>query len=274
VVVLSKRQQIISCLEAGLSAEETIKEVPEATLSYIYKVRSLHKKENNINISTKKQNIILELSKQKLSIKEISKKANCSIQYVYRVLQDKKIKSTKRHRLLHDKVCKEQDEYYTPLYAVMPISKYLKPNSTIWCPFDTEKSLYVRYFRKLGHTVIATHISNGQDFFITEPPAGCNYIISNPPYSIKEQVFERLFQLDIPFAMLVNTVGLFTAKSRFNLFRDRVEMLVFPARVQYLTSYDEITELKNPPFSSGYVCYRMLNKSLEFVEIERSRITL
>lgn len=271
---MSKRQQIISCLEAGLSAEETIKELPEATLSYIYKVRSLHKKDNNISISTKKQNLILELSKQKLSIKEVSKKANCSIQYVYRVLQDKKIKSTKRHRLLHDKVCKEQDEYYTPLYAVIPISKYLKPNSTIWCPFDTEESLYVRYFRSLRHTVIATHINSGHDFFKTEPPTICDYIISNPPYSKKEQVFERLFKLDIPFAMLVNTTGLFTAKSRFNLFKDRVEMLVFPARVQYFASYGDTSNLKNPPFASGYVCYRMLNKSLEFTEINRSLITL
>ena len=32
------------------------------------------------------------------------------------------------------------DEFYTPLYAVKPIFKYVKPNSKIWCPFDTDKS--------------------------------------------------------------------------------------------------------------------------------------
>ena len=32
------------------------------------------------------------------------------------------------------------NEYYTPPYAIKPIIKYLKPHSTIWCPFDTEES--------------------------------------------------------------------------------------------------------------------------------------
>ena len=31
----------------------------------------------------------------------------------------------------------KNDEYYTPAYAVYPIMKKLKPNSKIWCPFDT-----------------------------------------------------------------------------------------------------------------------------------------
>lgn len=36
------------------------------------------------------------------------------------------------------------DEFYTPTYAIGPILKYLKPNSTIWCPFDTEQSNFVK----------------------------------------------------------------------------------------------------------------------------------
>lgn len=75
------------------------------------------------------------------------------------------------------------------------------PPVTIWCPFDTEDSLFVKLFRQRGYTVIATHIANGQDFFAIDPPK-CDYIISNPPYSLKGEVFERLFQLNIPFAML------------------------------------------------------------------------
>lgn len=41
------------------------------------------------------------------------------------------------------------DEFYTPLYAIEPILKYIKPHSTIWCPFDTEESLFVKTL-KLG----------------------------------------------------------------------------------------------------------------------------
>lgn len=42
------------------------------------------------------------------------------------------------------------DEFYTPLYAIEPIAKYIKPNSTIWCPFDTEQSNFVKYFQRGG----------------------------------------------------------------------------------------------------------------------------
>ena len=60
-----------------------------------------------------------------------------------------------------DKIANSKnDEFYTPLYAIKPITKYLKKNSTIWCPFDTEDSLYVKYFKSLGHEVIHTHINN------------------------------------------------------------------------------------------------------------------
>ena len=61
------------------------------------------------------------------------------------------------------------DEFYTPRYAVEPIKKYIKPNSTIWCPFDTDESNFVKEFQSIGHTVIATHINNDNDFFSCTP---------------------------------------------------------------------------------------------------------
>ena len=61
------------------------------------------------------------------------------------------------------------DEFYTPEYAVKPILKYMQPTSSIWCPFDTEKSLFVKIFRESGHNVIATHIEKGEDFFRLAP---------------------------------------------------------------------------------------------------------
>ena len=87
------------------------------------------------------------------------------------------------------------DEFYTPEYAVAPIMKYIKKQgATIWCPLDTEKSLFVKMFREAGYNVIATHIQNGDDFFQIDVPR-CDYIISNPPYSMKSKVFNRLFEM-------------------------------------------------------------------------------
>jgi hypothetical protein len=55
----------------------------------------------------------------------------------------------------------------------------------------------VKHFRAAGYTVLATHICNGQDFFTMETP-NCDYIISNPPYSLKGDVIDRLFEIGKP----------------------------------------------------------------------------
>lgn len=166
------------------------------------------------------------------------------------------------------------DEFYTPVYAITPLLRHLPPpypdrQVSIWCPFDTEESLFVRLFRLFGYRVTATHISTGQDFFTTEPPP-CDYIISNPPYSLKGEVLERLFDLNKPFAMLVGVVGLFESQHRFEMFRDHdFEIMYFNRRVAYFKSYEDPTPSLNPPFSSVYVCRGILPKTIVFEEISK-----
>ena len=58
----------------------------------------------------------------------------------------------------------------------------------------------------------------GGDFFKIRPKGNIDYVISNPPYSLKTEVFERLFKLGTPFAMLVGVVGLFESQKRFDGF--------------------------------------------------------
>lgn len=162
------------------------------------------------------------------------------------------------------------DEFYTPLYAILPIAKYLTLNSTIWCPFDTEDSLFVKHFREQGHKVIATHLETGTDFFDCEIP-DCDYIVSNPPYSVKTEVLERLFEIGKPFAMLVGVVGLFESQKRFDLFKNnKFEVMYLNRRVAYFKSYAEQKPSLNPPFSSIYICSKVLPKTIVFEEIDRS----
>ena len=56
------------------------------------------------------------------------------------------------------------DECYTPNYAVLPILKYIPKEAVIWCPFDTEESEFVKEISKTNK-VIFSHINNGQDFY-------------------------------------------------------------------------------------------------------------
>jgi hypothetical protein len=169
-----------------------------------------------------------------------------------------------------DKVANSgNDEFYTPMYAIEPILKYIKPNSIIWCPFDDEQSLYVQRLKKEGHTVIATHINNGVDFFNCEIPK-CDYIISNPPHSLKGEVFERLFMIGVPLAMLVGVVGLFESQYRFNMFANNdFEIMYMNKRIAYFKDYNEQKPSLNPPFSSVYLCKGMLPKQIVFEEIKK-----
>lgn len=175
-----------------------------------------------------------------------------------------------------DKVAgSKNDEFYTPKYAILPLLKYLKPNSLIWCPFDTKESNYYKILTRCGHSVIATHISDGVDFFMVNPKTvKCNYIISNPPYSRKYEVFRQLFTIGIPFAMLVGVVGLFESKNRFELFRDNsFEIMYFDKRISYLKDYNDEKPLLNPPFSSAYLTHNILPDRICFEQIDKSKCT-
>lgn len=159
------------------------------------------------------------------------------------------------------------DEFYTPRYAVQPILKYVPKGSVVWCPFDTKESNFVKMLEELQYEVIHSHIEDGEDFFSSEP-THFDYIVSNPPYSIKAAVFERLFELGKPFAMLVGVVGLFESQKRFNMFKDnQFEIMYMNKRISYFKSYEDPKPSLNPPFSSVYLCSKMLPQQIVFEEI-------
>ena len=162
----------------------------------------------------------------------------------------------------------KNDEYYTPSYAVYPIMKYLKEGSTIWCPFDKEESNFVQVLTKEGFKVIYGHIETGQDFFKVEVPE-CDYIISNPPYSLKGEVFKRLYDIGKPFAMLINFQGIFDHKNRFEMFKNnRTEMLWLSPRVNYIKQGDY--KASGVPFQSGYLCSSIFKEQLNFEYLDKS----
>ena len=161
----------------------------------------------------------------------------------------------------------KRDEYFTPSYAVYPIMKRLKAGATVWCPFDREDSEYVRVLSGHGFSVVYGHIQTGQDFFQTDVP-DCDYIISNPPYSLKNQVLERLYAIGKPFAMLINFQGIFDSRQRFQMFKEhRVEMLWLSPRVAYLTERGRLRQ--GVPFQSGYLCSGICENQLEFEYLDK-----
>lgn len=162
------------------------------------------------------------------------------------------------------------DEFYTPEYAIEPLFNYISTQAVIWCPFDTADSHFVKMFRDRGNRVIASHLRGGYDFFNFEPNEHYDYIISNPPYSLKNEVFERLFTLKAKFAMLVGVVGIFESKNRFGMFKDNdFEIMYFNKRIAYFKSFEEQKPSLNPPFSSVYITHGVLPKQIVFETLNK-----
>lgn len=111
---------------------------------------------------------------------------------------------------------KTDNELYTPFYAVDPIIKYLPKDKVIWCPFDEKWSAFYVHLRELGYRVIRSSLSDGQDFFKYEPERW-DLIVSNPPFSVKDKVLERLYSFQKPFAVLLPLNSL-QGKSRYKYF--------------------------------------------------------
>lgn len=156
----------------------------------------------------------------------------------------------------------KNDERYTPPILVKPILKYIKPNSTIWCPFDTEYSEFVILLKESGHKVIYSHIATGKDFFEYEPNESYDYIISNPPFSKKLQVLDRLYKIGKPFAMLMNIECLnYQIVGEFFLHKS-LQLLIVDKKV----SFDGNTA----SFNTSYFCYNMLPKDLIFEHLENN----
>lgn len=156
------------------------------------------------------------------------------------------------------------DEQYTPKILVKPILKYAKKFERIWCPFDTESSEFVRALKKNGHKVIHSHIAEGKDFFKYTPSTKFDAVVSNPPFSRKLDVLERLYELDVPFALVLGLpilnyqeVGEFFYNKGSDL-----QLLIVDKKVSFNGNTSS--------FNNSYFCRKFLPKQLIFAHLKHN----
>lgn len=145
---------------------------------------------------------------------------------------------------------KESDEQFTPYYAVEPLIKYLPKNIKVWLPFDQEWSAFNVVLKNHGFNTICSHIDNGQDFFNYEPYEW-DMIISNPPFSMKDKVIERVYELGKPFCLLLPLASL-QGKKRFPYFQKGLQLLTFDKRISYHNKNSLDKTISNIPYTSAY----------------------
>lgn len=162
----------------------------------------------------------------------------------------------------------EADRMYTPFYAVEPIIKYLPKDKIIWCPFDEEEwSAYSITLKEHGYKVISSSLNKGQDFF-TYQPEHWDVICSNPPFSKKDKILERLYSLGKPFAVLLPMNSL-QGKSRYKYFKNGIQLLSFDQRIGFHNDGSMDRPIEGSPFASAYFCRGVLPEGLIVEELHK-----
>ena len=129
-----------------------------------------------------------------------------------------------------------------------------------------DDSEFVKLIRANGNKVIATHIDTGNNFFEYEPEEQYDVIISNPPFSIKDDIIKRLYELNKPYAILLPVPSL-QGQKRFPYMKD-CQALIFDKRINYYTNLTKKEVQKGVSFGSFYLCRNFLPQDLIFEELD------
>ena len=164
------------------------------------------------------------------------------------------------------------DECYTPDYAVQPILEYIPQDVTVWCPFDTEESQFVKLIgERIGkENVEYSHLDNGEDFFQYQPKHW-DIIVSNPPFSNKKKFFKRALDLGKPFALIMTNTWLNDSTPKI-LFKDKdLQLLMFDKRMEFVNPNGQVNN--KITFSSSYYCWNFLPKQIIMKTLNKPKFT-
>ena len=87
----------------------------------------------------------------------------------------------------------KNDELYTPNEAIVPILKYLDKDKIYWECTDFGESNITKVLQENGFKVIYTS-KNEIDFLKDKPNFEFDVIITNPPYSLKNECLKRCYE--------------------------------------------------------------------------------
>lgn len=156
------------------------------------------------------------------------------------------------------------DELYTPDEGVYPIIPYLKNRGfkTIWECTDFGGSNITKILKQEGFNVVTSHIKEDKSFFDYEP-SDYDCIVTNPPYSIKDDFLERAYSLNKPFALLLPITSLEGIRRGKMYVKYGVEVLVLDKRLNFMKKEGK----KSNWFNTSWFCNDVLPESLLFFQI-------
>lgn len=138
-----------------------------------------------------------------------------------------------------------KDHVATPRYVVEGIYEKIKVENynAIWFPFNNYDSEFKLKADELKLQYKATHIFDdlGHDFFTTEPPDNCDLLISNPPFSIQNDIIRHTFELiesgKIKCFCLLLPIATLETPIRGDMYKkhaDKLSILFFKKRIKFI----------------------------------------
>jgi len=154
---------------------------------------------------------------------------------------------------------KKDDDYETPKYIWEFITPYINKNKTIYEPFYCS-GLSGQYLRELGYNVIHNDI----DFYENYDKYEYDIIVSNPPFSDKKKVFDKLKHIDKPFIMIVPISTITKKFFKDNFKDDDITMLIPNKRLQFSKKGEHLSRCW---FDCVFLCYKLgLDKQIIFLD--------
>jgi len=153
------------------------------------------------------------------------------------------------------------DDFQTPDYALNYLAPYLKKEWVIW-ECAAGKGNLTNGLKNRGFDVVATDIL--YDFnFLTQKAEVFDCIVTNPPYSLKQEFIERCYQLSNHFALLMPLTALESEK-RQKWYREKGIQLIIPNK---RINFETPSGLgKSAWFPTAWFCYGLdLPKDIVFV---------
>jgi len=154
------------------------------------------------------------------------------------------------------------DDFQTPREALDPLLPYLNKEWLIW-ECASGKGNLVSGLNNKGYLTIGTDILTGHNFLEYEPKE-FNCIITNPPFSLKEQFLKRCYDLKKPFALLL-PLTTFEGIKRQALFRKYgIQVIFFDKRINFETPSGKGG---GSWFATAWFCYGLnLPKDMNFIK--------
>jgi len=143
---------------------------------------------------------------------------------------------------------KNKDLYYTPLFPLDQLLPIIPKDFVIWECCNGSGNIS-SFFETNGFKVLKTDINMGLDFLIFEPKEHYDIIITNPPFSIKNKIIKRCYDLKKPFLLLC-PINVLESRKRYKMFKDNgISYFHLNGRVDYINAENPEKKSRSPFYS-------------------------